>query len=37
MAGDDDDDDIPPVARPDPAELDFDLDAALASVVSIRT
>ena len=30
MAADDDDDDIPPVARPDPAELDFDLDAALS-------
>ena len=29
MADDDEDDDIPPVARPDPAELDFDLDAAL--------
>ena len=37
MAGDDDDDDIPPVARPDPSELDFDLTAALASIVSIRT
>lgn len=34
---DEEDDDIPPVARPDPTELDFDLDAALASVVSIRT
>jgi S1-C subfamily serine protease len=34
---DDEDDDIPPVARPDPSELDFDLTAALASVVSIRT
>lgn len=34
---DDEDDDIPPVARPDPRELDFDLDSALASIVSIRT
>ncbi len=34
---DDEDDDIPPVARPDPSELDFDLTAALASIVSIRT
>ena len=34
---DEDDDDIPPVARPDPGELDFDLEAALASVVSVRT
>jgi S1-C subfamily serine protease len=34
---DDEDDEIPPVARPDPAELDFDLAAALAAVVSIRT
>jgi S1-C subfamily serine protease len=33
----DDDDEIPPVARPDPAELAFDLDAALSAVVSIRT
>ena len=31
-----DDDDIPPVARPDPAELDYDLAEALASVVSVR-
>ena len=37
MAVDDEDDEIPPVARPDPAELDFDLDAALSAVVSIRT
>ena len=33
----DDDDEIPPVARPDPAELAFDLVAALAAIVSIRT
>jgi S1-C subfamily serine protease len=32
----DEDDDIPPVARPDPAELDFDLDAALDAIVSVR-
>lgn len=37
MAADEDDDDIPPVARPDPAELRYDLDAALASIVTIRT
>jgi S1-C subfamily serine protease len=34
---DDEDDEIPPVARPDPAELDFDLAAALAAIVSVRT
>ena len=34
---DDEDDEIPPVARPDPAELDFDLAAALSAVVAIRT
>ena len=34
---DDEDDDIPAVARPDATELDFDLDAALASVVSVRS
>ena len=33
MVADDDDDDIPAVARPDPAELDFDLAEVLASVV----
>jgi S1-C subfamily serine protease len=32
----DDDDEIPPVARPDPADLAFDLDGALASVVAVR-
>jgi S1-C subfamily serine protease len=36
MAADEDDDDIPAVARPDPAELAFDLDLALTSVVSLR-
>jgi S1-C subfamily serine protease len=36
MVADDDDDDIPPVARPDPAELDFDLAEVLASIVMIR-
>ena len=36
MVADDDDDDIPAVARPDPAELDFDLAEVLASVVSVR-
>lgn len=36
MAVDEDDDEIPPVARPDPAELDFDLGQALASMVSLR-
>lgn len=34
---DEDDDDIPPVARPDPTELAFDLDHALASLVTVRT
>ena len=34
---DEDDDDIPPVARPDPAELAFDLDRTLASLVTVRT
>lgn len=33
----DEDDDIPAVARPNPAELAFDLEAALASVVTIRS
>ena len=37
MAADDDDDDIPPVARPDSAELAYDLDAALSAVVGVRT
>ncbi len=37
MAAEDEDDEIPPVARPDPAELEFDLTAALSAVVSIRT
>jgi S1-C subfamily serine protease len=32
----DDDDEIPPVARPDPADLAFDLDRALASIVAVR-
>lgn len=36
MQADEDNDDIPPVARPDPAELAYDLDAALASVVTVR-
>src|SRR5215207_8545605 len=36
MAADDEDDDIPPVARPDPAELPYDLDAALSAVVAVR-
>jgi S1-C subfamily serine protease len=35
MAADEDDDDIPPVARPDPAGLAYDLDAALASIVTV--
>lgn len=33
---DEEEDDIPPVARPDPAELAFDLEQALASVVTVR-
>lgn len=33
---DEDEDDIPPVARPDAAELGFALEAALASVVTVR-
>lgn len=37
METDEDDDDIPPVARPDPAELAFDLERALTSVVTVRT
>lgn len=37
MSPDEDEDDIPPVARPDPAELDFDLERALAGVVTVRT
>ena len=36
MAADDEDDDIPAVARPDPAELDYDLDAALSALVCVR-
>jgi S1-C subfamily serine protease len=36
MAADDEDDEIPPVARPDRAELDFDLDAALSAIVQVR-
>ncbi len=31
-----DDDDIPPVARPDPEGLAFPLDAALAAIVTVR-
>jgi S1-C subfamily serine protease len=34
--GVDEDDDIPPVARPDPAELEYDFDGVLASVVTVR-
>ena len=37
VMADDEDDEIPAVARPDPAELDFDLGAVLAAVVSVRT
>lgn len=33
---DEDEDEIPPVARPDPAEHAFDLEAALAAVVTVR-
>lgn len=33
---DEEDDEIPPVARPDPGELPFDLARALASVVTVR-
>ena len=36
MAADDEDDDIPAVARPDPTELDYDLDAALSALVCVR-
>src|SRR5688572_23286792 len=33
---DEDEDDIPPVARPDPAELGFALEPALASILTVR-
>jgi S1-C subfamily serine protease len=36
MDTDEDEDEIPPVARPDQAELGFDLARALASVVTVR-
>lgn len=36
MAAEEDDEDIPPVARPDPRDLAFDLDLVLSALVTVR-